>query len=483
VIALLGAAVLLAALLPVPTQARPPNIVLLLADNLGYGDTEPFGSRHHRTPSLNRMAREGRKLTHFYASAGVCTPSRASLMTGCYAQRIGLHTNPRDGLVLRPVSPYGLHADELTVAELLRSAGYATAIIGKWHLGDQPEFLPTRHGFDSYLGIPYSDDMTRQLGNRNRQRFDGDEWPALPLLRDESVIEAPVDRNLLTKRYTEEALRYIDEHADGPFFLYLAHAMPGSTAAPFASEAFRGRSSNGPWGDSVEELDWSTGQILDRLVERGLGANTLVLWTSDNGAPLAPDPSSPVRGSNLPLHGRGYTTAEGGFRVPAIAWWPGTIPAGTQSAELMSMLDLLPTLAALAGTQAPEDRDIDGVDVGDALLGRGTARSPRDELYYFREDELQAVRSGKWKLFVPLPEPTTRHPHFGTAGSSSPLLFDLETDIGSQHNLASRHPQVVERLMRLAARVRAELGDRGVPSSGQRPRGQVADPQPALLGH
>lgn len=480
-IAMLGATVLLAALLPVPTQARPPNIVLLLADNLGYGDTEPFGSRHHRTPSLNRMAREGRKLTHFYASAGVCTPSRASLMTGCYAQRIGLHTNPRDGLVLRPISPYGLHADELTVAELLRCAGYATAIIGKWHLGDQPEFLPTRHGFDSYLGIPYSDDMTRQLGNRNRQRFDGDEWPALPLLRDESVIEAPVDRNLLTKRYTEEALRYIDEHADRLFFLYLAHAMPGSTAAPFASEAFRGGSANGPWGDSVEELDWSTGQILDRLVERGLGANTLVLWTSDNGAPLAPDPSSPVRGSNLPLHGRGYTTAEGGFRVPAIAWWPGTIPAGTQSGELMSMLDMLPTLAALAGADVPAGRDIDGVDVGDALLGRGAARSPRDELYYYREDELQAVRSGKWKLFVPLPEPTNRHPHFGTAGSSSPLLFDLEADIGSQQDLASKHPEVVERLMRLAAQAKSALGDRGVPGTEQRPPGQVAAPQPARL--
>lgn len=482
-IALLGAAVLMAALVPVPAQARPPNIVLLLADNLGYGDIEPFGSRHHRTPSLTRMARQGRKLTHFYASAGVCTPSRASLMTGCYAQRIGLHTNPRDGLVLRPISPYGLHADEVTIAELLRSAGYATAIVGKWHLGDQPEFLPTRHGFDSYLGIPYSDDMTRRLGVRNRQRFDGDEWPPLPLLRDESVIEAPVDRNLLTKRYTEEALRYIDENADRPFFLYLAHAMPGSTAAPFASEAFRGKSSNGPWGDSVEELDWSTGQILDKLVQAGLSATTLVLWTSDNGAPLAPDPSSPARGSNLPLHGRGYTTAEGGFRVPAIAWWPGTIPAGTQSAELMSMLDMLPTLATLAGAEIPNDRDIDGVDVGDALLGRGSARSPRDELYYFREGELQAVRSGKWKLFVPMPEPTNRHPHFGTVGSSEPLLFDVEADVGSQHNLATQHPQVVELLMRVAARARAELGDRGVPGSGQRAPGQVADPEPALLRH
>lgn len=478
----LSAATLVAALAPLSAQDRPPNIILLVADNLGYGDTQPFGSQHHRTPSLNRMAGEGRKLTHFYSSAGVCTPSRASLMTGCYAQRIGLHTNPRDGHVLRPVSPYGLHADEITIAELLRSAGYATAIIGKWHLGDQPEFLPTRHGFDSYLGIPYSDDMTRQLGNRNRQRFGGDTWPPLPLLRDETVIEAPADRNLLTKRYTEEALRYIDEHPDRPFFLYLAHAMPGSTASPFASESFRGKSSNGPWGDSVEELDWSTGQILDKLIQAGLSTQTLVLWTSDNGAPLAADPVSPARGSNLPLYGRGYTTAEGAFRVPAIAWWPDTIPANTKSDELMSMLDLLPTLAALAGADVPDDREIDGMDVGAALFGRGDARSPREDLYYFQQDELHAVRSGKWKLFVPLPEPDNRHPHFGAEGSNDPLLFDLETDAESRRNLASKHPQVVDRLMRLAAKARAELGDSGVPGTGQRPRGQVAAPQPALLG-
>ena len=477
----LAAVAILSALMPLQGQDRPPNIILLVADNLGYGDTEPFGSQHHRTPSLNRMAREGRKLTHFYSTAGVCTPSRASLMTGCYAQRIGLHTNPRDGLVLRPISPYGLHADEITIAELLRPEGYATAIIGKWHLGDQPEFLPTRHGFDSYLGIPYSDDMTRQLSRRNRERFGGGAWPPLPLLRNEIVIEAPVDRNLLTKRYTEQALRYIDEHADRPFFLYLAHAMPGSTASPFASEAYRGGSSNGPWGDSIEELDWSTGQILDKLVQTGLSARTLVLWTSDNGAPLASDPSSPSRGSNLPLYGRGYTTAEGAFRVPAIAWWPGAIPASSESDELISMLDILPTLARLAGAESPRDRKIDGQDVGDALLGRGAARSPRKELYYYQQDELQAVRWGKWKLFVPLPEPTNRHPHFGTVGSSVPLLFDLEADVGSENDLATTHPEVVRRLMRIAAKARAELGDRGSSGSGQRRRGQVEAPQPALL--
>ncbi len=220
--------------------ADRPNFILIVCDNLGYGDTEPFGSKEHRTPQLRRMAREGMKFTHFYVTAGVCTPSRASILTGCYAQRLGMHTNPRDGIVLRPVSPYGLHPDEVTVAEVLKKRGYATAIIGKWHLGDQPEFLPTRQGFDSFFGIPYSDDMTREVGRRLGQRLQGDKWPPLPLMENESVVEAPVDRDLLTKRFTERALDFIVENKERPFFLYLPHAMPGSTRAPFASSAFKG---------------------------------------------------------------------------------------------------------------------------------------------------------------------------------------------------------------------------------------------------
>ena len=459
---------------------RPPNFVILLCDNLGYGDTQPFGSALHRTPNLNRMAQEGRKLTHFYSSAGVCTPSRASLMTGCYAQRVGLHTTPRDGQVLRPVSPFGIHQDETTIAELLRGRGYATTIIGKWHLGDQPEFLPTRHGFDSFFGIPYSDDMTRDRG-RGRIEFDGDRWPPLPLMEDETVLEAPVDRNLLTKRYTERALDYIEANADRPFFLYLPHAMPGSEREPFASAAYLGKSRNGPWGDAVEELDWSTGRILDKLVETGLDQRTLVLWTSDNGAPLAADVESPVRGSNQPLHGRGYTTAEGAFRVPAIVWWPGTIPAGSVSDELVSMIDLLPTLAALSGTPVTVDRAIDGLDVSDALIGRGSARSPRETLYYYQQDELQAVRSGPWKLFLPLESPGGRHPHFGERPSDQPLLFNLAEDPGSRKNLATERSDIAERLLEVARQARSELGDRGVQGSGQRPPGRVDSPLPAVL--
>ncbi len=464
----------------VPVDDRPPNFVILLCDNLGYGDTEPFGTRLHSTPSLSRMAREGRKLTHFYASAGVCTPSRASLMTGCYAQRIGLHTNPRDGHVLRPVSPYGLHADETTIAEILGDRGYGTTIIGKWHLGDQPAFLPTRHGFDSFFGIPYSDDMTQGRG-RGRAAFDGDLWPPLPLMEDERVLEAPVDRNMLTKRYTERALDYIEANAERPFFLYLAHAMPGSERVPFASEAFRGQSRNGAWGDAVEELDWSTGLILDKLVELDLAMRTIVLWTSDNGAPLASDIRDPARGSNLPLHGRGYTTAEGGFRVPAIAWWPGTIPGATVTDELMSMIDLLPTFAALARAELPKDRSIDGVDVGDALLGTGAGRSPRDRLYYYQQAELQAVRFEQWKLFLPLDNPGPRHPHFGERAPGRPLLFDLAADVSSRTDLAESRPEVVEQLLMIADDARSELGDHDARGSGQRPAGRVKSAGPRIL--
>ncbi len=459
---------------------RPPNIVVLLCDNLGYGDTEPFGSTLHRTPHLERMAREGRRLTHFYASAGVCTPSRASFMTGCYAQRVGLHRTPRDGHVLRPVSPYGLDAGETTVAELLRARGYATAMIGKWHLGDQPAFLPTRHGFDSYFGIPYSDDMTQRRG-RASERFESDRWPPLPLMEGERVVEAPADRNLLTKRYTERALGYIETNRDRPFFLFLSHAMPGSERVPFASDGFRGNSRNGAWGDAVEELDWSTGQILGKLEETGLDRGTLVLWTSDNGAPLAADPASRARGSNRPLHGRGYTTAEGAFRVPAIAWWPGTILAGTESDELISLIDMLPTFAALSGTQVPEGREIDGLDVTDALIGRGRARSPRRDLYYYHEDTLHAVRSGPWKLFLPLQRPGTRHPHFPDGDLGRPLLFNLADDPGSESDLASSRPEVVEHLMTVAERARAVLGDGEARGSGQRPPGRVDSPRPAVL--
>jgi arylsulfatase A-like enzyme len=304
-------------------------------------------------------------------------------MTGCYAQRVGLHDNPRDGQVLRPVSPYGLNPEEITIAEVLKSRGYKTAIIGKWHLGDQREFLPTRQGFDSFFGIPYSDDMTQATGQRLGDRLNGRHWPPLPLMEDEQVIEAPVDRNDLTQRYTARALEFIEQHRNEPFFLYLPHAMPGSTSSPFASAAFKGKSNNGPWGDSIEELDWSAGQILDKVVELKLDQNTLVIWNSDNGAPLAADIASPGRGSNRPLFGRGYTTAEGAFRMPMIAWWPGRIPANSVCEELATTMDLLPTFAQLAGTTPPQDRIIDGHDIRPLLFGTEGTSSPYAAFYYW----------------------------------------------------------------------------------------------------
>tara|TARA_R110002049_G_scaffold305056_2_gene501045 strand:- start:6040 stop:10392 length:4353 start_codon:yes stop_codon:yes gene_type:complete len=453
-----------------PTQAaeqRKPNFIIVFCDNLGYGDIEPFGSTLHRTPNLNRMAKEGRKFTHFCATAGVCTPSRASIMTGCYSQRVGLHFNERDNWVLRPLSPYGLNPDEVTIAEVLKDEGYATAIVGKWHLGDQPEFLPTRQGFDWFFGVPYSDDMTARTWQ------DGSVWPPLPLMENEKVIEAPCDRDGLTKRYTERAMQWIAEHKDEPFFLYFPQAMPGSTKTPFSSEQFKGKSKNGPWGDSVEELDWSMGVMLDQLQELGIAEDTFVIWTSDNGAPIDRDRENLSRGSNRPLHGRGYTTAEGAFRVPAIVWQPGKVPAGTVCEELATTMDLLPTFANLAGGQPPADRKIDGHDITPLLYGEPQAKTPYEAFYYYDLKQLQAVRSGPWKLFLPVQN--VRHPHFSRSLPPQNLLFNVVEDVACEHNVADQHPDVVARLTRLAEKGKAELGDGERRGSGQRERGKIPE--------
>ena len=457
------------------SENHPPNFIVIFCDNLGYGDIEPFGSTLHRTPNLTRMAREGRKFTHFNVTAGVCTPSRSSLITGCYSQRVGMHTNPRDGLVLRPVSPYGLHPDEVTIAEVLKAQGYATGMVGKWHLGDQPEFLPTRQGFDWFFGVPYSDDMTERVWKK-----DGSHWPPLPLMENETVIEAPCDRDGLTKRYTERAMAWIAEHKDEPFFLYFPQAMPGSTNTPFSSDAFRGKSNNGPWGDSIEELDWSLGVMLDQLVELGIAENTFVIWTSDNGAPINQDPKDLSRGSNLPLHGRGYTTSEGAFRVPTIVWQPGTVPANTVCNELASTMDLLPTFAKLAGGKAPRDRIIDGHNIAPLFYGKAGARSPYKAFYYYQEDQLQAIRSGPWKLFLPQ-QGNARHPHFKSGEATEPMLFNVVNDIASTHNVAKDEPKVVARLLRLAKKARKDLGDTGQVGKGQRLAGRVEKPTARVL--
>ncbi|MGD8239771.1 MAG: sulfatase [Armatimonadota bacterium] len=445
---------------------RPPNFIIIFCDNLGYGDIGCFGSELHRTPHVDRMAEEGMRFTDFYVTSGVCTPSRSSIMTACYPRRVNMHISDTGASVLQPVSTKGLHADEITIAEVLKDAGYATAIVGKWHLGDQPQFLPTRQGFDYYLGIPYSDDMTPR---------EGKPWPPLPLMENEKVIEAPVDRNLLTKRYTEASIRFISENRERPFFLYLPHAMPGSTRAPFASEAFRGKSRNGPWGDSVEEIDWSTGEILAAIERLGLAESTLVLWTSDNGAPLR----NPPQGSNLPLSGSGYTTAEGGMRVPTVLRWPGKVPAGAECAEVATTMDLMPTFARLAGAHVPTDRIIDGKDIWPLMSGEPGARSPHEAFFYYHMDQLQAVRSGKWKLYLPLESKRGRG---RAAGRPSPArLYDLAADISEKSNVVEDHPDVVERLNAFADRARADLGDVDRPGSGQRPAGHEPNPTPRVL--
>lgn len=446
-------------------RARP-NIVLIFVDNLGNGDLGCFGSRLHRTPNIDRLAAEGMKFTSFYVASGVCTPSRAALLTGCYPRRVNMHESGAKGLVLRPADTKGLHPDEMTIAEVLKPAGYATGIFGKWHLGDQPEFLPTRQGFDYYFGIPYSDDMTPSPGSP--------EVPPLPLLRNEQVIEAPVDRNYLVKRTTEEVIAFIERHQSQPFFAYVPHTMPGSTAHPFSSPAFRGKSRNGEYGDSVEELDWSTGEILATLQRLGLAERTLVIFTSDNGAVQR----HPPQGSCAPYRGYGYDTSEGAMRMPCVMRWPKSIPPGRVQDELCATMDLLPTCARLAGAPLPT-KPIDGHDIRPLLFGAAGAKSPWDEtgFGYYRMGQLQAVRAGQWKLYLASDRPAAPRD-----GASTKLrLYDVRNDVHEDHEVAATNPDVVKRLLRCAEQLRAEIGDTQQTGKGQRPAGHADHPQPLRL--
>lgn len=445
-----------------------PNVVLVFVDNLGNGDLGCFGSKLHCTPHVDRLAAEGTRFTSFYVSSGVCTPSRAALLTGCYPRRVNLHVSDQNSAVLRPVSPKGLHPDEVTIAEVLKGVGYATTCIGKWHLGDQPPFLPTRQGFDEFFGIPYSDDMTKDVRPES--------WPELPLLRGETVVEAPVDRDYLVQRCTEEAISFIERHRDRPFFVYLPHTMPGSTAHPFASPAFRGQSQNGPYGDSVEELDWSTGEILRALERLGLDERTLVIWTSDNGAVQR----NPPQGSCAPYRGFGYDTSEGAMRMPCVMRWPGKIPAGRTNDALCSTIDLPPTLARLAGAPLPP-QSIDGHDIRPLILGEAGAHSPWDDegFCYYRMEQLQAVRAGPWKLYLPLEAKIVTN---GRKTAPSKLaLYDVRGDVHEDYEVSAEHPDVVRRLLAFADRARAEIGDTDHPGSGQRPAGRVDNPRPLAM--
>ncbi len=458
----LGAAAAALAVGPVAIAAKAerqkPNFILIYVDDMGYGDLGCFGSKVNRTPAIDRMAGEGMRFTSFYVTSGVCTPSRSSLMTGCYPRRVNLHQDAQGRCVLFPAAKKGLNPNEVTIAELLKARGYATFCIGKWHLGDQMVFLPTRQGFDHYYGIPYSNDMG------------GKEIP-LPLMRDDTVIEAPVNQDTLTGRYTEEAVKFIRANKDRPFFLYLPHAVVHEPL--HAGDAFRGKSANGRYGDAVEELDWSTGQILKTLKELAIAENTLVVFTSDNGSTGARG------GSNAPLRGHKGQTLEGGQRVPCIMRWPGQIPAGKACDELTATIDILPTFAGLAGTAAPGDRVVDGKDIWPLMAGEPGAKTPHEVFYYYQMDQLQAVRSGKWKLHLPLKE---KKRNWGKPDRDAPLeLFDLDADIHEDNNLADKHPEQVKLLLALADKARIDLGDTGCQGANQRPAGMVEHPIGRLL--
>jgi arylsulfatase A-like enzyme len=434
-----------------PNSDRP-NIILINCDDLGYGDIGCYGSSRNRTPRLDAMAAEGARFTDFYMAAPVCSPSRAAMMTGCYAQRVGLGTGHRQN-VLFPGDPVGLNPNEISISSALHGAGYTTMLVGKWHLGDQPPFLPTRHGFDQYFGLPYSNDM--EPGNVRLIKSRGLEgMPPLPLLNGETVIETQPDQASLTQRYTRAAQTFIREHREEPFFLYLAHMYVHNPLHP--PKSFLTEAGNGPYGAEVECIDWSTGELLDTLDEAGLARNTLVIFTSDNGAWLGNEGST-----NAPLRGQKGTTWEGGLRVPCIARWPGRIPAGIEREDVITAMDFLPTFATLAGATLPADHRIDGHDIRSLLFNDPEAASPYEGFFYYHGNTLLAVRWGSWKLHL-----------------ASGELYDLATDIGETRDLGETRTDVVAELMRLADTCREDLGDAslGICGSGTRPCGRVDRP-------
>jgi arylsulfatase A-like enzyme len=438
-------------------QSRPPNIVVIFCDDLGYGDVGCFGSPIP-TPHIDQLAREGMRFTQFYAAQAVCSASRAALLTGCYPGRIGIQG------ALGPGSPVGLHRDESTIAQVLKTRGYATAIQGKWHLGDAPEFLPTRHGFDEWFGLPYSNDMWPNHPTNKK-------YPPLPLYDGERVVELMPDQSQLTRRYTEKATSFIRRHADRPFFLYLAHNMPHVPIFP--SKDFAGRTGLGPYADVVAELDWSVGEVLRTLRENHLDRDTLVVFTSDNG------PWSVYgnhAGSTGGLRGTKGTSFEGGVRVPAVAWWPGQIAPGSVCREVAGTIDLLPSVAAIAGASLPPDRAIDGGDLGPLLRGVPGARSPREAQFIYWISHLDAVRSGRWKLHFPHPFLSiVQAGKDGTPGTTTThqtglALYDLEADPAESLDVAALNPDVVGRLSALGERMRSELGDSSPIRSGSQLR-------------
>lgn len=465
-------ALLVRAALPAAAKTeRPPNIVLIYADDLGYADLGCYGARGYQTPNLDRMAREGTRFTDFYVAQAVCSASRAALLTGCYSNRVGILG------ALGPNARTGINASELTLAELCRQAPggpYATAAFGKWHLGNaatQPEFHPSRHGFDTFLGLPYSNDMWP-----NHPTARG--YPPLPLVDGDHVAETNPDQSRLTTLYTERATQFIRGNRERPFFLYLAHSMPHVPL--FVSDKFKGKTERGLYGDVIAEIDWSVGEVLKTLKKEGLDEKTLVIFASDNGPWLSYGEHS---GSSGPLREGKGTSFEGGVRVPALFRWPGKIRPGTVSHEPAMTIDILPTVARLLNVPLPKERIIDGKDIWPLLAREKGAKSPHEALYIYWGGALEAVRSGKWKLHLPHEYRTLNGKPGGRDGQPAPYtnakidtaLFDLEADPGETRDVAAEHPDVLRRLLELAEQAREDLGDTATGRRGKnlRPAGQV----------
>ena len=437
-----------------PASADRPNIIIIFTDDQGYNDLGCFGSPNIRTPNIDRMAAEGMKLTSFYSGASVCTPSRAALLTGCYPERVG-NLN-----VLFPNSDVGLNPEETTIAEMLKSNGYTTACFGKWHLGHHQPFLPTEHGFDEYFGIPYSNDMgvdgSMPLSDniilhegRTVEDFRAEAAKEPPLMRGNQVIEWPADQTQLTSRYTEEAVRFITKNADKPFFLYLPHTMPHIPL--YASDRFRGTSEAGLYGDTLEEIDWSVGEILQTLKKLNIDDRTMVVYTTDNGPwdlkgnntdKVKGNMNRRIGGSAYPLKGFKFSKWEGGMRVPCVMRWPGRIPAGKTCDEIAASIDLLPTIAELSGTTVSAERSIDGKSIVPLIEGKAGVKTPH-ETYFYRT---AGVRSGKWKYIA-----------------QKDQLFDLAQDISESTNVAEQHPEVLSRLKQLLDNHKADMKANGRP--------------------
>jgi arylsulfatase A-like enzyme len=437
---------------------RPPNVVLIFCDDLAYADLGCYGSKNP-TPNLDRMAAQGLRLTDFYAAQPVCSASRAALLTGSYPNRIGIIG------ALGPGSKTGLSDREFTLPKMFKARNYATAIFGKWHLGDAPQFLPTRNGFDEFYGVPYSHDM---WPNHPTTKF-----PDLPLIEGEKTLLLNPDPATLTTAITEHAVDFIKRNKERPFFLYLPHPLPHVPLG--VSDKHKDKSGQGLYGDVIMEIDWSVGQVLDTLRDNHLDENTLVVFTSDNGPWLLYGDHA---GSAKPLREGKATTFDGGVREPCIVRWPGRIPAGSTCSQLATTMDLLPTFAALAGATLPADRIIDGRDIRPLLFNTPNAKSPHDAYYFYWNRELQAVRSGPWKLHLP-------HPYFRVAtpgGSGLPgeyakpsptianALYNLDTDPAETTDLAPANPEIVARLLKLADQAREDLGDSATQQQGKNVR-------------